>query len=340
MNQKDIFLYPYTVKRVIATLSQTQGWGIIQLNVPSTWTITQGEGKVVMIIDTGYSDHPDLGDALLIDKCKSFLADETFINDRNGHSTHCSGIVAARDNDIGMVGVAPKCNIIAVKVLGEDGTGDFDAIKNALRYAKIIKPDVISMSLGATVYDEEMHQLVKDLYDMNIPIIAAAGNDGRQNAVNYPGKFPEVICITAFDKKGNPAKFNSTGPETGFSAPGVDIYSTWLDKEYATLSGTSMATPFAAGIVALLLAKHTKQEMLTGQNDCKTVEQIREHLLKYADNKGIVGHDENWGYGVIDPVKLILEDGMPLTTTHAPILTQKLPWFQFLWMKIKRLFGR
>lgn len=337
----DIWLPPFTVKRTVSSLSQVHGWGIKQLNVPETWKITQGEGIDVMIIDTGFTDHPELEDAMVSDKCKSFLSDEVFINDRNGHSTHCSGIVAARDNDMGMVGVAPKCNLITVKVLGEDGTGDFDAIKDALRYAKKVKPHLISMSLGASVYDEELHQLVKDLYEMNIPIIAAAGNDGRKDAVNYPGKFPEVICITAFDKNGKPASFNSTGSETDFSAPGVSIYSTWLNKEYATLSGTSMATPFAAGLVALLLAKHIKQEKDTGQNDCKTVEQIREHLLKYADNKGIVGHDENWGYGVIDPVKLILDEGnITITPTTPTVTTQTLTWIQRFWQKVKNLFGR
>ena len=239
-NQQIIKLPPFTVKRVIASLSQVQGWGITQLNVPETWKITQGDDIIVMVIDTGYSDHPDLEDAVLIDKCKSFLNDEPDIDDRAGHSSHCIGIIAARNNEIGIVGVAPKYNIITVKVLGEDGTGDFNAIKDALRYAKKIKPHVISMSLGSDYYDPEFHQLIKDLYEMNIPIIAAAGNDGRSNAINYPAKFPETICITAYDKKGRPARFNSTGPEADFSAPGVDIYSTWLNKSYATLSGTCL----------------------------------------------------------------------------------------------------
>ena len=232
-------------------------------------------------------------------------------------NTHVTGIIGARNNDIGIVGVAPKCNIINVKVLGEDGTGDYDAIKNALKYAKKIKPHLVSMSLGATEDDPELHKLIKDLYNMNIPVIAAAGNDGRSNSVNYPGKYPEAICVSAYDKKGHPAGFNSTGPEVGFSAPGVDIYSTWLNQKYATLSGTSMATPFMSGLVALLIAKHIKQELVTGQNDCKTVDQIKEHLLKYADGRGVSGHDENWGYGVINPVSLINETD----TENVPVVT-------------------
>lgn len=326
-------LPPYKVKKVLSTLNQVHGWGITQLDVPSTWTITKGDNIYVMVIDTGYTDHHDLEDGVIKEKCKSFLEEEKFIEDKNGHSTHVTGIIGARDNHMGIVGVAPKCNIINVKVLGEDGTGSFDAIKSALKYAKKIKPHIVSMSLGATVDDPELHKLVKDLYKMNIPVIAAAGNDGRKNSVNYPGKYPEVICVSAYDKNGKPAKFNSTGREVQFSAPGVDIYSTWLNQKYATLSGTSMATPFMTGLVALLLSKHIKQELETGQNDCKTVEQIREHLLKYADKKGVSGHDENWGYGVINPIKLIKEENeeMSPSTINSP---NKLS----LWGKIKKLF--
>ncbi len=324
-------LPPYEIKRVVSTLSQVHGWGIKQLNVPDTWKITQGEGINIMVIDTGYTDHPDLEDGILKNRCKSFLNDEPDIDDHCGHSSHIAGIIAARNNDMGIVGVAPKCNIITVKVLGADGTGTVDAIINALKYAKSIRPHIVSMSLGTDSYDKEMHDLIKDLYKMNIPVVAAAGNDGRTNAVNYPGKFPEVICITAYDKNGIPAKFNSTGPEVGFSAPGVDIYSTWLNHQYCSLSGTSMACPFCAGLIALLLAKHIKQEAETGCNDCKTVDQIREHLIKYSDKKGIVGKDETWGYGIPNPSKLILEIDGPISVVSTPVnislLHKIINWF-------------
>lgn len=312
---KDVFLFPFFVKRVVSTLSQTQGWGIRQLNVPKTWEVTKGKGITVLVIDTGHTDHPDLKGAIITKKCRSFVRGETSIEDFNGHSTHVCGIIGARDNDIGMVGVAPECSIITVKVLGSDGSGDFSAIIKALKYAKTLKPDVINMSLGSSVYDSQMHTLIKELYEMNIPIVAASGNDGEGNAVNYPAKYPEVICVSAFDKNGKPAKFNSTGKEVEFSAPGVDIYSTWLDHKYVSISGTSMATPFVSGLIALLLAKHKIQEKETGKNDCKTVEQIRYHLIKYADDKGVVGRDDVWGYGVIDPSKIStvnLDDTAPL----------------------------
>jgi len=344
--KKQYKLPPFKVKRVVSSLTQSQGWGIKQLRVPETWTVTQGEGITVMVIDTGYTDHPDLEGAIDKTKCRSFIPNEPDVMDLNGHSTHCCGIIGARDNGVGMVGVAPKCNIITVKVLGENGSGGHDIIRAGLEYAKKIKPDVISMSLGSPFNDIKTHSLIKDLYDMNIPVIAAAGNDGRDNAVNYPGKYPETICVTAYDKNGKPARFNSAGPQTDFSAPGVDIYSTWLNKEYAELSGTSMATPFIAGLVALLIAKHKKQEAETGKNDCKTVAQIKEHLVKYADDRGVVGKDAQWGYGVVDPYKLItnsstdeIEAPPPIGPVNPPVrIGIRDIWMRFIG-QIKRLFG-
>jgi subtilisin family serine protease len=336
----DIFLYPYTVEHVMSTLSQSQGWHVKQLNVPETWKVTRGEGIKVLVIDTGFTSHPDLAGGMNLKASKSFLHYERAKGDKNGHSTHVCGIIGARDNAQGCVGVAPDCEIITAKVLGEDGAGSFTAIRQSLEYALRIKPDVINMSLGSHAYDSKMHDLIKKLHKENIPVIAAAGNDGRGNAVNYPAKYPEVICVTAYDKKGRPARFNSTGKEADFSAPGVDIYSTYLKNGYAKLNGTSMATPFVAGLVALLIAKHRKQEAETGENDCQTVDQIKQHLIKYADDKGVVGRDETWGYGVIDPVKAIMAAEGTLPEEPEEVEDEKPRQGILSWLigKLKNLF--
>lgn len=351
MNTKkdDLFLYPFEVKHVLSTLSQNMGWGITQLNVPDTWTVTKGKGIKVMVIDTGYSNHVDLQGGMVVAQSRSFLTYEPDIDDRNGHSSHCCGIIGARNNDIGMVGVAPECTIITAKVLGANGTGGFDAMRAALKYAIDVKPDVISMSLGSHSYDREMHDLIKQLYKMDIPVIAAAGNDGKRkwngriiDTINYPAKYPEVISVAAFDQYGFPASFNSYGSDNiDFSAPGVDIYSTWIQQQYVSISGTSMATPFVAGLVALLLAKHRKQEAETGLNDCKTVAEIKDHLIKYADDKGVVGKDLQWGYGVIDPIKLITSLETAPIDNDPPAITPKPEsnkWFNAIWRKIEWLF--
>ena len=329
MTKHKFRLPPFRARHIVSTLSQAMGWGLTQLHVPETWTITQGEDINILIIDTGYSNHNDLVGAMIKEKCKSFVLTESIIDDFNGHSSHVSGIIGARNNDFGMVGIAPKCNIITYKVLDQSGVGEYQAIYNALKGAINLKPDIISMSLGGPDDDASIHRLIEDLYDMDIPIIAAAGNEG-ENGVMYPGNYEEVITVGAFDKDGKIANFSSVGDGVDFAAPGVQIYSTYLNNKFCIMNGTSQATPFFAGLVALLLSKHRKQEKETGQNDCKTITQIREHLIKYADDKGIVGKDKYFGYGVIDVYKLIYEG----ESVAEPPPIQQPPQKKTVWQRL------
>ena len=335
IKDKPFKLPPHEYKSVITTLSQKQGWGIKQCNVPKTWTITQGEGETVMVIDTGWSNHSDLGE----NSVKGICTVDGRIDDKEGHGTHCAGIIAAKNNTSGMVGVAPKAKVVAVKALGDDGSGSFAAIAKALEYAIETKPTVISMSLGAPSCTGRVEKAIKKLYEMNIPIICAAGNDGKRG-VDYPAKYPETIAVAAYDKSGNIANFSAVGKEVDWAAPGVNIYSTYLNDKYAILSGTSMACPFVAGIVALLISKHKKQEERTGKNDCKTIEQIKEHLLKYTVDKGIIGKDNNFGYGMLDVEKLIVEgssaDNPAIIVPDKPQvswLTKLFGWFKSIFSK-------
>lgn len=295
-------LPPHKPVHVVSTLSQTMGWSVRQTKIPDTWTVTQGEGQTAMVIDTGLPDHRDIGDNAIAGK--NYVTGET-IADSQGHSTHCIGIICAKNNSEGMVGVAPKAKCIAVKTLGSDGSGTFEWVYNALRYAIRTRPSVVSMSLGSPQSTAHIHNAIKELYEMNIPVICAAGNSGGRG-VDYPAKYSETIAVAAYDSRGRIANFSAIGEEVDWAAPGVAIYSTYLNGDYCQMDGTSMACPYFAGLVLLLLAKHKKQEEETGQNDCRTVEQIREHLMKYTVDKGIVGRDARWGYGVVEPDKLIL----------------------------------
>jgi len=298
-------LPPYKVEHVVAAFSEVKGWGIQQMNVPDTWEKTQGEDVTVLVIDTGYADHIDLENNMIKEQSRSFIPYEQDIVDFNGHGVHCCGVIAAEHNGIGMVGVAPKAKIITAKALDRNGSGSMKALEDSLEYAIQIKPDIVSMSLGAPSSTRKIHNLIKELYAMNIPVICASGNSGRSNDVNYPAKYPETIAVTAFDKRGRPARFNSTGPQVDFAGPGVDIYSTWINNTYSSISGTSMACPFIAGIVALMISKHRKNLAKGIDSDCQTIEQIKEHLIKYSNRNGIVGRDDTWGYGIVDVPKLI-----------------------------------
>ncbi len=298
---ENTYLPKIEVNETVGSLSQLVDWGLRQSNVPETWKVTQGEGITVMVIDTGFPSHIDIEENAI--PGENFIPGEP-LEDENGHQTHCVGIICAKNNGIGMVGVAPKAKAVCVKALSKSGGGSYLGLAKSLDYAIRTKPDIVSMSLGGSGPSPILQSKIKKLYDMNIPVICAAGNTG-QGGVNWPAAFDETIAVAAHDKNGQIANFSSRGEKVEWAAPGVNIYSTFLNNTYASLNGTSMACPFIAGVVALMLAKHKKQEKETGQNDCKTVAQIREHLLKYTMDKGRLGKDNAWGYGVIDVEKLI-----------------------------------
>ena len=311
IKKPDIYLPPFKVEKCISALSEVVDYGLLMTGVKDAWKITQGEGITVMVIDSGYSPHDDLKDAMDLEKCKSFVKEKggTIEDIGSGHSNHCMGIIGARENGIGVIGVAPKCTIISVKVFDRSGTGSFEAINSALAYALEVRPDVVSMSLGSDSPDARMESLLQSLNDLNIPVIVAAGNSGKENDVNYPARYESTIAVGAIDSEGRITDFSSRGKEVDFVAPGKDVYSCYLNNKYAKMSGTSMATPNMSGIVALLLSKHRKQQEKTGKNDCVTVEQIRQHLMKYADRNGAIVKDTAYGYGLVNVGKALLEDG-------------------------------
>jgi len=301
--QPTFILPPHKYTNVMSTLSQKEGWGIKQNKIPSTWKYTEGEDITVIVIDTGAPQHTDIGDNFISGYTE---IKEEGIYDQEGHSSHCCGIICAKNNDTGMVGVAPKAKVITIKALDKNGSGTNQQVADALKLAVKLKPDIVSMSLGSSAPSDEIYKEIIKLYNMNIPVICAAGNEATQG-VNYPAKYPETIAVAAYDKNGNIANFSAVGEEVDFAAPGVEIYSTYLNNQYVNMNGTSMSAPFFAGVVALLLSKHKKQQKETGENDCVTVEQIKQHLLKYTIDKGYVGKDKNWGYGLVDVENMIIE---------------------------------
>jgi minor extracellular protease Epr len=277
-----------------------QNWGVKYLGIPDTWSITQGEGETVAVVDTGMPTHTDLVDAISPTQSKNLVKYEA-LADYRGHSTHVAGIVHA---------TAPAAKIYSVKILDKYGRGSVNSLIAALEsiLAEPVKPSVICLSLAILSNVPRLREAVRRLHALNIPVVCAAGNFGYglADTVAYPAKYAETISVAAFTESGDRAGWSSSGEHIDVAAPGANVYSTWLYNGYAKLSGTSQAAPFVAGIICLLLAKHKRQWRESGQNDCRTVEEIRQHLVKYAVDKGIIGKDDSWGYGIVS-VKSLLE---------------------------------
>lgn len=273
-------------------------WAGELLELPEVWLSSEGENVNVAVLDTGVDlHHPDLEDA--IDSHVDFTGDG--IMDVNGHGTHCAGIIGARQNDKGFVGVAPKCRLHIAKVLGNNGGGAYSWIENGVIWAMRKGVDIISMSLGGPISTDGLHKAIHMALAEGISIFVAAGNDGSifSNTIGYPGRYGGVITVASHDSNGNRSGFSSKGGEIDFMAPGSEIWSTYKNGSYASLSGTSMACPFVAGLGALILSRHKKRGLSASQ--IENNEDMRNRLLLMAAHPGY--HDNVSGYGPLQPFK-------------------------------------
>jgi hypothetical protein len=198
-------------------------------------------------------------------------------------------------NNIGIVGVSPEANLYAVKILSDEGKGKVDWIIQAIDWCIENNINIMSMSLGTNSDNQSMRDAIQKAYNKGIVIVCAAGNDSQGddvNTIDYPAKYKETISVAAIDTKQNIGSFSSRGAEVEVSAAGVEVFSTYLDKKYARLSGTSMATPHIAGAVALIQSK-----AMNRYGKFLTTEEVRLLLQMNSKDLGIKGKDSSFGFG-------------------------------------------
>lgn len=205
------------------------------------------------IIDTGIDmDHPDLN----VDQTNgaTFVLRTTSPEDDNGHGSHCAGIVAAINNDFGVVGVASGATVVPVKVLDKRGSGAYSQIIAGVDYvaANAVAGDVANMSLGGGIY-EPIDLAVVALGAQGIYVALAAGNETDDAENHSPARAEGVnlYTISAMDINDDFAYFSNYGSHVDYCAPGVNIYSTYKSGGYTTMSGTSMAAPHVCGLLLL-----------------------------------------------------------------------------------------
>lgn len=286
-----------SVLEVFDTISSSEiiDYGVKLIEAEKQWKETKGSGINVAILDTGIDyNHIDLKDRVK-GGINFTTPDKNDYMDRQGHGTHCAGIVAASINNYGIIGVAPEANLYAVKVLNDQGMGSLNWMIKGIEWCIENNIHVISMSLGSNVPNSSLHNVIKKAYKKGIIMIAAAGNDanGMVDTVDYPAKYPEVIAVAAIDPNEQLGKFSSRGTDVEVAAAGVEVISTYLNNSYAKLSGTSMACPHIAGAVAILLAKG-----LNRYNRLLKPEEIRFLLQMCSIDLGAKGKDNGYGFGL------------------------------------------
>ncbi|MFB5601215.1 MAG: S8 family serine peptidase, partial [Nitrososphaeraceae archaeon] len=225
----------------------------------------------IAIIDSGIDNHKDLNIFLHRDFISGSVVTAP---DKNGHGTHVAGIAAAKDDKNGVVGVAPGARLWNLKVLDAEGSGSISNVIKAIDYATLNsdKIEVINLSLGCQCSSSALDVAIDKATNSGITVVAAAGNEAIDAKSFSPANHPKVITVSAISDSdgkcgslgsktnyGNDdsfATFSNFGNLIEIAAPGVNIYSTYKGDSYATLSGTSMATPYVAGSVALYKELH------------------------------------------------------------------------------------
>ncbi len=290
-------------------------WGLDQVRAPQAWTVTRGKGVTIAVIDSGVDfGHPDLRGALL--PGKDFTRSGT-VQDDCGHGTQVVGVIAARrNNGMGIAGVAPEAKVLPLK----DGIGctvDFQQMNNAIRYAADRGAKVVNISQStqpvvgdaavALLLAADMQAAVDYAWSKGTLVVAGAGNSSIP-ICGYPAALRHVICVGGLTEKRERAYYSQGEVREDVDllmapAGGVNEQLIWTttgaiplttepgrftERGYQQVSGTSFATPFVAGVAALLFSRGL------------TAPQVRARLLQTAADLGLPGRDPVYGWGEVD----------------------------------------
>lgn len=292
-------------------------WGLPRIKAPNAWTMATGDGVRIAIVDTGVDvTHPDLAGNIVGGRNFTTSDPNDYI-DRHGHGSHCAGIAAAvTNNGIGIAGTAPGAKILAVKSLGDTGSGSTEWIANGIRWAADNGAQVISMSLGLQGTSLLLEDAAQYAWNKGAVLVGAAGNN-NSSTIFYPAGSSFVIAVGATDSNNNKASFSNFGSWVSVAAPGTSIYSTYKSGGYTTMQGTSMACPFVAGQAALVW-----QKLGSAATNVKVRDAIEKTALPLAGgwvSFGLVDAEAALNFvGSAPPPPQPEPDPDPTYTTHVP----------------------
>jgi subtilisin family serine protease len=285
-----------------------------------------GAGIKVGILDSGIDrTHKDLA----YDESCSFATKYSSIQDGNGHGTHVAGTVAGKRDGVGVVGVAPDVTLCVFKVLSDTGSGSYSDMVSALNWISTYNAANPSSPIRVTNHSygssgdpgTTVKAAYDKLYNEGVLHIAATGNSGTSDTTAsnciFPARYASLVATAATTSTDARASFSSTCAEVEVAAPGSSVYSTYpyakTSSGYATLSGTSMASPHAAGVAAVVWA----------ENPGLTNAQVRKLLGDSAKDLGTAGRDNVFGFGLVQTgaALTLAADGASPTPTPTPTST-------------------
>ena len=286
-------------------------WNLNDISAPSAWDYGTGGGVIVAVLDTGLkSGGPDgVGNVLA---GYDFYNNDSTPSDGNGHGTFCAGTIAQNTNNgVGVAGVAPGVQLLPVKVMGDDGSGDISSIANGITWATDQGAKVISMSLGSSQSSSTLSSAVSYAYGKGVTIVAASGNE-YASKVSYPAAYSGVIAVGAGGYGGAHSAYSNSGSGMDITAPGGDLskdsngdgYADGILQEttergawtYTFWEGTSMATPHVAAAAALVIAQGISNP-----------DEVASILTSTAVDKGSAGYDTTYGYGYLNAYAAVMK---------------------------------
>ena len=298
-------------------------WHMEKIKVRGAWKYSTGKNVIVAVIDTGvaYEDYKNFHRLEDLEGTQ-FVAPFNFVthtrhaNDDHAHGSHVAGTIAqTTNNKKGVAGVAYNCRIMPLKVLNAQGMGNIANIVDAIRYAADNGARVINMSLGGRMGTPSLEGACRYAYNKGVTIVCAAGND-RSERVSYPAAYKECIAVSAIRDDDQLTFYTNKGPDIDIAAPGGDLNvdqngDGYMDgvlqnsikirnpeqEDYLLFQGTSMASPHAAGVAALIVSR--------GYNNPNVVKAI---MQKTARKKNL-DLKKGYGAGIIDAEKAVYLSG-------------------------------
>lgn len=311
--------YPQTIQpRTPNDVFYAQQWALTRLQAPLAWGAARGDGVLVAVLDTGVDyAHPDLQGKCRMDIDYDFVNRDEDASDDQGHGTHVAGIIAAAtDNKRGVAALGWNAQIVALKVMRptETGqtTGTLGDVVQAIYYATDHGARIINLSLGSDPSQNMrcsapeyafLREALRYAYDRGVLVFAAAGNAAGNADAVIPVNCPYVIGVAATNSSDVVAGFSNRGQAVDVAAPGVSILSTVRNGLYEYWDGTSMATPHAAAVAALIWSR----------NPTWPASRVAAALLDTAEDIGPAGVDTASGCGRLNAARAVITGTLSLT---------------------------
>jgi thermitase len=262
------------------------------------WQISTGSSQIrVAVLDTGIDDsHSDLSGQVA---AETNIATSGKPSDSHGHGTHIAGIIAAKDNNNGIIGIAPNCELLNVKVADDMGRCQASDLAEGIVWAVDNGADVINVSIEIREPYSKLEKAINYAWEQGSLVVAAAGNGGSESPV-YPARYENCLAVSATDSNHDLTTLSNHGDWVDLAAPGSKIYSTLPEEKYGYKSGTSFACAHISGIAALLF------DITSDANDNGRInDEVAETLKSSCQNINLSGI----GNGLINAT---------LTLSHLP----------------------